>query len=165
MFEYANASEVVTNIVSIVLSPDGAFLKDGLLKTELGSNCFLSLTDANTVAALEAFEATIGAETRERLLELITERRRIVWALEKIAVERSLFTRAARLLLRLAEAENEHRYGNNASGSFAGLFSLGLGRTAPTQAPPSERFPALASALSSESQHQRTVAVNAWIWH
>jgi hypothetical protein len=84
-----------------------------------------------------------------------------VWSLEKIAVELRLFSRAARLLARLAEAENNPHIGNNATGTFAGLFSLGPGRTAPTQAPPAERFPVLASTLNSTSREMRIVALRA----
>lgn len=161
MFAYAYGSEAASSAVRRILSRHGSFVKDGLLKTELGANFFLNLTEADTESALECIEATIGTETRDELLQFSAGRQRVVWALEKIAVERALFGRAARLLLRLAEAENNPRIANNASGTFADLFSLGPGRTAPTQAPPAERFPVLIDALDSGSKEQRAVALRA----
>ena len=84
----------------------------------------------------------------------------MVWALEKIAVWRELFTDAARLLLVLGEAENEG-FSNNASGVFAGLFSPGRGRVSPTEASPAERLPILKEAFESGSKEQRILAVKA----
>jgi hypothetical protein len=83
-----------------------------------------------------------------------------VWSLEKIAVWRHLFNGAARLLLKLAEAENES-YANNATGVFAGLFSPGYGGVAPTEATPEDRFPVLRDAFHSHSKEQRRVALRA----
>ncbi len=161
MFAYAHGSQAAKKTVGAILSTRGAFFKDGLLKTELGANFFLSLAEADTEAALEFLEATIGKQSREELLQFDAGRQRVVWALEKIAVERDLFQRAARLLLRLAEAENNPRISNNATGTFAALYSLGPGRTAPTQAPPAERFPLLVQALESKSGAVRAVALRA----
>ena len=55
-------------------------------------------------------------------------RRHVVWALEKIAFHSDTFDGAARLLLRLALAENE-TCSNNATGLFTGLFHPELGAT------------------------------------
>ncbi len=60
--------------------------------------------------------ATIRATLRDR------ERRAVVWALHDLVFRSETFQRAARLLLVLAEAENE-TYANNATGLFASLFS------------------------------------------
>lgn len=161
MFAYAHGSQAAKKAVATILGQHGAFLKQGLLRTELGGNFFLNLTEADTETALEFLEHTVGRETREELLSYTDGRQWIVWSLEKIAVERRLFSRAARLLARLAEAENNPRIGNNARGTFAALFSLGPGRTAPTQAPPAERLPVLAATLSASSKEMRLVALRA----
>jgi hypothetical protein len=161
MFAYAHGSEAATKAVGLILSEHGAFFEKGLLKTELGANVFFSLAEANARAALDFLERTVGRESREELLQFVAGRQRVVWSLEKIAVERDLFQRAARLLLRLAEAENNPAIGNNATGTFAALFSLGPGRAAPTQAPPNERLPVLKAALYSESKEVRSVALRA----
>lgn len=76
-------------------------------------------------------------------------------------MERLLFQRAARVLLRLAETENEPSIGNNATGTFAGLFSLGPGKTHPTQAPPAERLPVLREAITAPEPETRAVALRA----
>ena len=161
MFSYAHGSQAATKAVRAILDTHGTFVRDGLVKTELGANFFFFLTEADTGAALECLEESIGRDSVEQLREFADGRQRIVRALEKIAVERSLFARAATLLLRLAETENNPRIANNATGTFAGLFSLGCNRLAPTQAPPNERFPILRSALYSDSLDQRAVALKA----
>ena len=161
MFTYAHESQAVGKTVRTILSVHGSFFRQGLLRTEVGANFFLSLTEADTEAAIEFLEATIAKESRDELLEFTAGRQRVVWALEKIAVERPLFQRAARVLLRLAETENEHSFSNNATGSFAGLFSLGPGKTAPTQAPPVERLPVLREAITAPTLETRSVALRA----
>jgi hypothetical protein len=161
MFAYAHGSATISKTVRKILSVHGSFFRQGLLKTEVGANFFLNLTEADTEAALEFVEATIGKESRDELLSFTDGRQRVVWALEKIAVERPLFQRAARVLLRLAETESDHSIANNATGTFAGLFSLGPGKTAPTQAPPVERLPVLREAIASLSPETRSVALRA----
>jgi hypothetical protein len=76
-----------------------------------------------------------------------TGRQDIVGALEKLAVWREHFFRAARLLVKLALAENAN-YANNSTGILLGLFMTGLG-WAPTQASPTERFPIIEELLAS----------------
>ena len=158
MFVYAAESEAALEIVEKLLGPNGPFQDNEYLKTRLGSRFFLALTEANPKSALRCLMRTIGTWDREALLEFRDGRRSIVWALEKIAVWRELFTDAARLLLKLGEAENEVA-ANNASGVFANLFSLGSGRVAPTEASPAERFPILEEAFQSSSKEQRALGV------
>lgn len=162
MFSYAHGSSAVSKTVRVILSKHSAFFRNHQIKSEVGANFFLSLTEADTEAALEFLEATIGKESNGELRSFRGGRQRVVWALEKIAVERALFVRAARLLLRLAETENEPIYANNASGTFANLFSLGPGSTAPTQASPSERIVVLEEAISSMQKDTRAVALRAF---
>ena len=85
---------------------------------------------------------------------------KIVWALERIAMWRDLFPGAARILLVLAEAENE-TYSNNASGVFTELFSPAPSPVAPTEASPEERFPVLIEALNSSSKEKRLLGLEA----
>ncbi len=118
------------------------------------------MTEANPKAALACLKRTIGTWSRENLLEFTIGRREVVWALERIAMWRDLFTGAAQLLLALGEAENESR-ANNASGVFTGLFSLAPGELAPTQAPPQERLSVLKEALKSSSKKRRLLAIHA----
>ena len=160
MFQYAAESESASRIVKNLLGPNGPFRDGEYLKTRLGSRFFLALTEADPKEALKCLMRTIGSWDRDTLLRFTTGRRDVIWALEKIAMQRDLFVDAARLLLALGEAENED-WSNNASGVFAGLFSPGRGRVAPTEASPVERFPVLKEAFESGSKEQRLLALKA----
>ena len=160
MFRYAAESRAALRIVAELLGENGPFQKDDYLITKLGSDFFLALTEANPAAALKCLQRTIGTWSKEELLQFGEGRRSVVWALERIAMWKDLFIDAARLLLRLGEAENES-YSNNASGVFAGLFSPGPGEVAPTEASPEERFPVLQEALDSKSKEVLRLALEA----
>ena len=160
MFSYASRSGVALSAVRDLLGPNGPFQQRNYLQTSLGCRFFLALTEANPESALGCLKQTIGTWDRETLLQFSEGRRNIVRALQKIAVWRELFADAARLLLALAEAENEG-FSNNASGVFAELYSLGPGRVVPTEAPLSTRLPILEEAFASESKEQRTLALRA----
>ena len=158
MFRYAAESDEAIKIVKQLLGPNGPFQSDAFLM-HLSSRFFLALTDADPASALECLKQTIEKCDKETLLQF-TDRRNVVWALEKIAVWETLFPDAARLLLALGEAENE-TWSNNASGVFAGLFSLAYDPLAPTAASPEKRFPILKEAFESDSKAQRLLALKA----
>ena len=160
MFVYAAESDAASRIVEHLLGPNGPFRDDEYLKTRLGSRFFLALSEADPKAALRCLMRTIGTWNREALFHFTIGRRDVIWALEKIAMKRDLFVDAARLLLALGEAENEG-WSNNASGVFAGLFSPGRGRVAPTEASPAERLPVLKEAFESGSKERRLLALKA----
>ncbi len=161
MFQYAKESEAASRTVNVLLGPNGPYQKKSrFIDTALGSGLFLALTDADPQSALRCLQKTIGTWSKPELQSFSKGRRNVVWALERIAMWRDLFLGAARLLLSLAEADNEN-YTNNASGVFAGLFSLGTGKLAPTEAPPEERYPVLEEALRSDSKERRALGLRA----
>jgi hypothetical protein len=160
MFKYAAQSDAALGIVARLLGGDGPFRDGSYLQERRGARLFLALTEADPKRALECLKRTIGTWSPERLLAFTEGRREVVWALERIVIWRELFSDAARLLLQLAESENE-TWGNNASGIFAGLFSPGYGAVAPTEASLEERFPILKEALESKSRERRRVALKA----
>lgn len=160
MFKYAASSLAALKIVEGLLRHDGPFFESDLLQTELGSSFFLAMTEASPNKALILLKKIIGTLDKDRLLQFTTGRRNIIRALERIAVWDDCFIDAARLLLNLAEAENE-TYANNASGVFTGLFSLGYGRVAPTEATPCNRFPLLEEAFESGSKEKRLLVLKA----
>ena len=160
MFRYAAESEAASRIVQELLGSDGPFGDGEYLKTELGSRFFFALTEADPKSALRCLERTIGTWGREPLLQFTEGRRYVIWALEKIAVWRELFTDAAQLLLALGESENE-TYSNNASRTFAALFSQATGRVAPTELSPTKRLPILKEAFESGSKERRSLALRA----
>jgi hypothetical protein len=158
MSRYAEESQAAQRVFKTLLDEGGPFQQSGLLKDPRGARFFLALTEASPREALRTLEVTVGGWTKDELLQFATGRREAVWALERIAVWRDLFPDAARLLLKLAEAENE-TWSNNATGVFADLFSPGRGQVAPTEAAPEERFPVLKEALEHESKECRKVAL------
>jgi len=160
MFKYAAESDVAHSVVEKLLGANGPFQNDDYLQTQLGARFFLALTEADPKAALACLKRTIGTWNKEKLSEFTIGRREVVWALERIAIWRELFTGAAQLLLALGEAENES-WTNNASGVFTKLFSLAPGGLAPTQASPQERLPVLKKALKSSAKEQRLLAIHA----
>lgn len=157
---YIATSERGKEFAKVILGNEGLFSDGFLLKTQFGGDFFLSLTEADPESALLCLQSTIGTWSKDELLAFKEGRREAVWALEKIAVWKELFAGAARLLLALAEAENE-RYANNASGIFTDLFSLGPGEVAPTEASPTDRFPVLEEALNSTSKERRMLGLKA----
>src|SRR3989339_459059 len=154
---YIATSEKGKDFAKAILGKDGLFSDGTLIKTKLGGDFFLKLTEADPESALATLQETIGKWGKKELLEFREARINVVWALEKIVVWRELFADAARLLLALGEAENE-TYANNASGTFADLFSVGLSST---EAPPEERLPVLQEALNSDSKEGRKLAIRA----
>jgi hypothetical protein len=160
MSTYARESMAAQRVVARLLDEGGVFQTTDYLEDRRGAKYFLALSEADPEGALRCLENTVGTWSTERLLEFTTGRREVVWALERIVVWRELCQRGARVLLRLAEAENE-TWGNNATGVFTGLFSPGPGAVAPTEASPEERFPVLKEALESGSKLQRLLALKA----
>ncbi|MDO8473062.1 MAG: hypothetical protein Q7T05_04510, partial [Dehalococcoidia bacterium] len=160
MYRYAKESPEAMKTVKKLLDEDGPFGSADFFQHRGGAELFLRLTDAAPDAALRRLQKTIGRMSVEEHRNLREGRRQIVWALERIAVWKELFPDAARLLLRLAEAENEN-YGNNATGVFSELFTPGHGPVAPTEASPEERFSVLVEAITSSSKEQRLVGLKA----
>ncbi|RLF27983.1 MAG: hypothetical protein DRN14_04730 [Thermoplasmata archaeon] len=137
-----------------------------LMDSEIGSEIFLGLTKADHLLAMETLERILGPVPKEKLLEFEAGRRNVVWALEKIAWWPDTFHRAARLLLKLADAENES-WSNNATGVFTQLFQTFLGGTA---VPAWERHSILEEALNSGNTSLQKLALKGLetsfkLWH
>jgi len=160
MFEYARTSEAAASTVRRLLSADGPFQRADFLNSKAGGDFFFALSKAEPQAALNCLQRTVGTRSKEELLRFDKGRREVVWALEYIAVWKELFPQAARLLLRLGEAENE-RYSNNSSGIFVDLFSMAWGEVAPSEASPQEKITILREALDSDSPEKRSLALKA----
>ena len=151
MFVYAGQSEPAGEVVRQLLGGAGPFSDPTFLNSEEGAPFFFKLAQSHPRHGLNYLQRTVGQQTREELLRLTDGRRYVVHALKRIAKRRDLFKDAARLLLKLAAAENE-RWDNHASGEFANLFSLSIGHASPTEADPSLRLPVLDEALQSGDQ-------------
>lgn len=160
MFEYAQSSAAATRTIQRLLGADGPFSDIDFLNTKLGGDFFFAVSKGEPRGALRCLTRTLGPRTKDELRAFDAGRRGIVWALEYIAIWRALFPGAARLLLRLGEAENE-KYANSASGVFVDLFAMAYGEVAPTEASPEERLPVLEEALASSSSEQHSLALKA----
>jgi hypothetical protein len=149
-FIYAHASAVACKVVRDILSSAGPFSQHTFLVSQAGTRFLNYLAEAEPSATLAVIERTFGTWPLEELKNWQTGRQDIVWALEKIAVWREYFLRAAHVLVKLALAENAN-YSNNSTGILLGLFMTGLG-WAPTQASPEERFPIIEILLGSHDR-------------
>ena len=160
MFEYAQSSPAATRIVEKLLGPNGIYRDISFLNSKTGADFFLTLSKANPKPALRCLKRLIDEQSKEQMLAFDTGRRQIVWALERMAEWKELFSDAARILLKLGEAENES-YGNNASGIFVELFSNAYSEVAPSEATPEQKIPVLREAFESLSKEQRALALKA----
>lgn len=115
---------------------------------------FVHLAPDETMARLDEL---IGNMSVDKLLELRAGRRNTVWALEKLVFRKETFDSAARLMMRLAAAENEN-WGNNATGQFKSLFQLKLSGT---EADPKAKMRVLDYGLEYEDGRVRNVCVAA----
>jgi len=108
-------------------------------------------------ATLNALYRIIDDSSVNELRDATKSRRDIVWAIEQLLWSESTFERAARLLLKLAIAENE-TWSNNARGLWIETFQTVLGRTA---APPTVRARVIQFAASSTDVASRELAAKA----
>ncbi len=160
IFKYARASDATMSIIDQLFGQNGPYKDDQFLKTRLGANFFLNLTRAAPKLALKCLKRLLSNKTKDELLAFTTGRRQVVWALEYTGQFAELFTDSIRLLLHLAEAENE-TYSNNATGVFQKFFSLGWGELAPTETPPIERLKLVKDILTSNNSSFRLLALKA----
>ncbi len=84
----------------------------------------------------------------------------LVWALEKIAFRSETFEDGARLLLRLAIAENEQRMGNDATSSFKALFPV---LASNTEADGRMRLSFLDDVVNTDDPLERSIIVQALV--
>ncbi|MBI3773565.1 MAG: XRE family transcriptional regulator [Gammaproteobacteria bacterium] len=164
LFIYAHAAEPAKNVVKTVLSPKGPFSDLSFLKSETGLRFVNYLAEADPASTLSMLERTINTWTHEELYSWTSGRQEIVWALEKIVAWDEFFIRATNILIPLALAENANN-SNNSKGLLLSLFSIGMG-WAPTEAPPSKRFPILQDLVKSTDASRRALGLelcNRWL--
>lgn len=145
-------------VCGFLLSSEGLFPDLESLNDHAKAQIFAILSDAHPEAGLRALERIISHLPRDRLLQFGEGRRHVIWTLEKLAWQTATFFGAARLLLQLAEAENEVRIANNATGVWVSLFGTRLGNTA---VPAIERHRLLREALEHSSEGRQLLAVQA----
>ena len=158
MLPYAHSSQVATQAVENFLAPGGPFDDDSFAQSNFACQLLSDLCEGARAATLRCIERVTNRWSDETTKSFSDGRQNLVRALEKIAIWKDSFVRAAAVLLRFAANENAS-YTNNATGTFAGLFSLAYGPVAPTEAAPEERWQALRAALDSEKLGEREVGL------
>jgi len=160
LFIYAGKAKPAQDVVKDILSPTGPFSDHSFLISGTGMRFLQYLSEADPQATLALLERTINTWSHEELHAWDTGRQDIVWALENIVVLKKLFVRAVNVLIPMALAENEDisSYSNNSKGLLLSLFKIGMG-WAPTQAPPSMRYPILHDMVMSNDASRRTLGL------
>lgn len=160
MLQYGRESDVVPHIVKELMGPKGPFRNEKFLGSLAGASLIRTLAEVAPNEALDYIEEFLAPKTTEELKAFRNGRRSVIDALRRTAIKSTLFDRSAKMILKLAIAENE-AYSNNATGEFADLFSNGCGPIAASQASPTSRLPILHSVAISESQVEQMIAVQA----
>lgn len=144
-------------VEKVVLGSEGPFRS--LADVEEGERASLlsHLAAPFRRASLAALERIIAPASREELEAATKSRRALVRALQQLLWPEETFEGAARLLLELAEAENES-WANNATGIWQDTFQTVLGRTA---AGAVARLRVLRQAVTSPSPDKRRLAAEA----
>jgi len=158
-WRHFDVSKTAVAVTERLLSRDGKFGSLEVLNTDFGSQCLDALVHVSPDAVLDAVNHVFFSLTVDELKDVKGGRRHLVWALEKLAFRKKSFPIAARLLMRLAAAENE-TYGNSATGLFKGFFQL---RLCGTEADPIDRFAVLDEGLISGDDRVISVCIEALI--
>lgn len=156
MFRYAHGT-CAAPIVREILRRDGIYANRNFLCSDKGASFLSILAEADPASTLALIERTFGTWSREELYAFEQNRQSIVWTLEKIAVWKPTFVRAARILARLAVAENATN-SNNSTGTLLALFRIGP-EWAATEANPTERLPALKEMLNSDNDELKRIGL------
>lgn len=159
MFKYGYESKECLVQIEKLTQAGGPFDNRTFLQG-VGAVLLNDLAEAHPGAVLKCIERTVGTWSHSELVNFAKQRQYLVWALEKIAIWKQFFRRAAEMLLKLAVAENS-KMGNNATGTFCGLFDMGFAQMASSEAPPSERLTVLETALKSSDEAVRAIAIKA----
>lgn len=157
MFRFAQESETAMKTVETLLGEKGPFADGKIFHEEKNASFFLTLTEAAPAKALERLEETIGNWTKEDIATFTSGRREIIYALERIAIWKELFVRAMKVLIHLAEAENDTIYSNNSTGVFKSFFSV----FSPTEESPLKRLPLIEKLISSKNPIREDLAIKA----
>lgn len=151
------AFEETRAVIRDLLSPEGFFRSLSDLKDKWKAKIFYKLALAAPEDALRLLERFLRGQTPEQLRNFVEGRRTVVSVLEYLKWFRELFPRAGRLLLALAEAENE-TWANNATGVWKQMFKINFGAT---ETPAIERLTLIQEALESPSKTRRLLALEA----
>lgn len=149
--------ERAKSVARTILGPHGPFPDLASIDDPARAEILGMLAIAEPLAGLKALERLLSHLPPDELRCWNGGRREVVWTLQKLAWHRDTFFGAGRLLLALAEAENES-FANNATGVWTQLFQTSLGGT---EVPALERHRLIKEALDSPSVERRLLGVQA----
>jgi hypothetical protein len=148
----------VKELVEDMCGPQGPFGRAEVILSDRGSTLFRSLVEVNPEVTNRALSKVLSCMDEEGLLAIRGDvRRNLVSALEILCFHAKCFEEAANSLLVLASCETEN-WSNNATGQFKQLFRTFLSGT---EAPPALRLRVIDSALASNREPVRRLAVEA----
>jgi hypothetical protein len=151
-------SSKAKTVVEKLCGPQGPFGKSEVLLSNEGSRLFRSMVEVNPQATIEALWVAVADKSRDQLLDIKNDvRRNLVRALEKICRWDDTFDKGAKLLLRLAAAENES-WRNNATGQFLQLFHIYLSGTLANL---KDRLLIVREALASKVKEEQELGIRA----
>lgn len=156
-WRYFDRTRVAPIVAERLMRPDAMLGSVEALNDEETSRAFDSLVHVVPDLAADILHRLFKDMSTDDLKNFGKGRRHIVWALEKLCFRKETFANSARLLMRLAAAENES-WGNNATGQFKQLFQLQLSGT---EAVPADRFAVLDEGLSSDDDSIVNVCLDA----
>lgn len=121
-------NDIVLDLFKELLQPGRLMTSMRFLNSEAGSKTVRSLVEIMPDLVAESLFKALGGLDIEQLKHIRDGRRELVWTLEKLCYKPETFEKSAKLLLRLACAENEF-ISNNATGLFISLFPVLLPST------------------------------------
>ena len=154
-----NTTDISTEVVAHVCRVGGPFEGLEAISAEGHAEILSALAEIDSRAVVDQIERSLPDTVDLSLVDGNT-RRHLVWALEKIAFCKQTFEVGARLLLRLALAENEPQIANNATGQFTSLFTV---LASGTEADGNMRLAVLDEVSDTDDPVQCTIVVQALI--
>ena len=125
-----NDRPIATEVTKYVCRLNGPFASLDALAADGNAEILSSLAEIDAEAVITLIDRLIDPLSIDECKKIDGDfRRHLVWALEKIAFLEKTFEQGARLLFKLALAENES-WDNNATGEFKAMFPALLGNTA-----------------------------------
>lgn len=139
--------------------PNGPFVHAGMLESVWGSKLFCSFVEVNPKATTNALYKVSEKYSIDEIKTIFAGdiRRNLYWSFEKLCFRKSVFEKAALILLRFAAAENES-WGNNCTGLVKQLFSPYLSGT---ESEPEQRLSVINRGLSIGDERIDSIIIDA----
>ena len=155
MFAHGGPIHKVVEFAADFLAPGGDLESRFGLETPLGARAFLTFSKVSPASALDYLDRKVCKKSADDLLKFTIGRREVVVALERMVSSREHLDRAARVLLQLAEAENEAS-ATNATSVFQRMFKPGI-----MPAEPDRMIRLLKPVVDSDSPSARKIGIGA----